>query len=410
MMTSMGAGDKSYRQLDIEMELHTGGLGSSLHCAEDPQDATQLGQDGLLVSSMCLERNTPKMFALWNDIFHGLFNHVGGQAETTEEGLKTRFAQLISMSAVESKNGLAYGGHHYAMSHAASKLHRFPALLQREQQSGLTMVRLLNRIANNTEKMDSVYDTLSSMRSKILNSDSIETFSICSTPSKSDVFSSEMEGFLSSLPKSMSTVRSAKLSTRPSEELKHSLILSPFPVYFCSAALPGAPSYTHPDAAPLRVLSRLLSAKYLHVQIREKGGAYGGGCSANPTAGIITFYSYRDPNCERTFDTFHSCNDWVQQGHGAFTERDVEEAKLNVFKAVDKPVLPSSRGQRVFLSGISDEQFAIHRNQIRNVSFSDIMRVSNEYLSQSRSSACMTALGPNSDLKTYKFDVEELLR
>ena len=33
----------------------------------------------------------------------------------------------------------------------------------------------------------------------------------------------------------------------------------------------GAPCYTHLDAAPLRVLSRLLSSKYLHVEIREKG-------------------------------------------------------------------------------------------------------------------------------------------
>lgn len=46
---------------------------------------------------------------------------------------------------------------------------------------------------------------------------------------------------------------------------------SSFPVHFCSAALHGASGYTHQDAAPLRVLSRLLSSKYLHVEIREKG-------------------------------------------------------------------------------------------------------------------------------------------
>ena len=52
---------------------------------------------------------------------------------------------------------------------------------------------------------------------------------------------------------------------------KSTFIASPFPVHFCSAALMGAPCYTHLDAAPLRVLSRLLSSKYLHVEIREKG-------------------------------------------------------------------------------------------------------------------------------------------
>jgi len=116
---------------------------------------------------------------------------------------------------------------------------------------------------------------------------------------------------------------------------------SSFPVHFCSAALHGASGYTHQDAAPLRVLSRLLSSKYLHVEIREKGGAYGGGCSANPTAGSISFFSYRDPNFERTMNVFHNSNEWIQKADN-FTQRDVDEAKLNVFKAVDKPILPGN--------------------------------------------------------------------
>ena len=47
---------------------------------------------------------------------------------------------------------------------------------------------------------------------------------------------------------------------------------SPFPIHFCSSVrhLLGAPCYTHPDALPFRVLSRLLSPKYLHAEIHEK--------------------------------------------------------------------------------------------------------------------------------------------
>ena len=71
------------------------------------------------------------------------------------------------------------------------------------------------------------------------------------------------------------------------------------------------------------------------------GGAYGGGCSANPTAGSISFFSYRDPNFERTMNVFHNSNEWIQKADN-FTQRDVDEAKLNVFKAVDKPILPGN--------------------------------------------------------------------
>lgn len=42
----------------------------------------------------------------------------------------------------------------------------------------------------------------------------------------------------------------------------------------------------------VRVMASLLTNKYLHKEIREKGGAYGGGATA-ATAGHMSFYSYR---------------------------------------------------------------------------------------------------------------------
>merc|ERR550525_2224253 len=76
---------------------------------------------------------------------------------------------------------------------------------------------------------------------------------------------------------------------------------------------------------------------------------------------------------ERTMDIFHNSNNWIQKENN-FTQRDIDEAKLNVFKALDQPVLPSARGQRLFLCGITDEQFENHRNMLRNVSIEDVKR------------------------------------
>jgi Zn-dependent M16 (insulinase) family peptidase len=151
----------------------------------------------------------------------------------------------------------------------------------------------------------------------------------------------------------------------------------------------------------------MLSSKYLHIEIREKGGAYGGGASANPTGGVISFYSYRDPNCQRTLDAFHKSNDWIQEK--SFTDRDVDEAKLNVFKAVDRPVLPGARGQRLFLAGITDDMFDEHRKQLRNVTSQDVLRVSDKYLSASRDKASVTVIGPESSALATSFPVEALL-
>lgn len=42
----------------------------------------------------------------------------------------------------------------------------------------------------------------------------------------------------------------------------------------------------------LKILARLMTAKFLHTEIREKGGAYGGGAKLSHS-GIFTLYSYR---------------------------------------------------------------------------------------------------------------------
>ena len=74
----------------------------------------------------------------------------------------------------------------------------------------------------------------------------------------------------------------------------------------------------------------------------------------------------------------------------------MDEAKLNVFKGLDSPVLPGARGQRLYLSGITDDQFEEHRRLLRNVTFADVQRVSNHYLGNGR-------IGPESTAVSLSF-------
>ena len=67
------------------------------------------------------------------------------------------------------------------------------------------------------------------------------------------------------------------------------------PVAFIGKVFPTV-SYIHPDAPALSVASFLFDNLTLHNQIREQGGAYGGGAVCNPLSGNFYFYSYRDPN------------------------------------------------------------------------------------------------------------------
>ena len=126
----------------------------------------------------------------------------------------------------------------------------------------------------------------------------------------------------------------------------------------------------------VRVLAALLSSKFLHPEIREKGGAYGGGASASD--GAFTFYSYRDPKNLETFSVYSRSADFALGDN--FDQNDVNEAILRVFQSVDAPVTPGARGMRHFLTGISDQMFAEHRVALKNVTTADVKVVADKYL------------------------------
>jgi Zn-dependent M16 (insulinase) family peptidase len=67
-----------------------------------------------------------------------------------------------------------------------------------------------------------------------------------------------------------------------------------------------------PDTVYFQVLGNVLRNAYLHREIREKGGAYGGG--ADSSGGQFAFYSYRDPNVTPTLQHFSDSIEWALNG------------------------------------------------------------------------------------------------
>jgi Zn-dependent M16 (insulinase) family peptidase len=94
-----------------------------------------------------------------------------------------------------------------------------------------------------------------------------------------------------------------------------------------------------------------------------------------------------------TFDIFDQTHEWVTKN--SFTDRDIEEAKLGVFKTVDSPVPPGSKGMNKFLHGIDDLLLQMHRSALMSVTCQDIIEVADEYLGPKSQSKCGRALlGP----------------
>ncbi|XP_051007405.1 presequence protease, mitochondrial isoform X3 [Acomys russatus] len=324
------------------------------------------------------------------------------------------FKVLVKMTAQELSNGIPDSGHLYAALRASKTL--TPAGDLQETFGGMDQVRLMKRIAEMPD-IKPILRKLPRIKKYLLNCDNMRC-SVNATPQQMPQAEKEVENFLRNVGRSKKERKPVrphiiekptpngpgegahvngsqiirKLITDPTFkpcQMKTHFVL-PFPVNYVGECVRTVP-YADPDHASLKILARLMTAKFLHTEIREKGGAYGGGAKLSHS-GIFTLYSYRDPNSIETLQSFGKAVDWAKSGK--FTQQDIDEAKLSVFSAVDSPIAPSDKGMDHFLYGLSDEMKQAYREQLFAVSHDKLTSVSHKYLGIGKSTHGLAVLGP----------------
>lgn len=362
VMTKLGAGKLDRKQLDQEINLRTGGLDVSVHVADHPSQF-DLFEKGLIISSFCLERNIPQMFRLWTDLFNSI---------RFDDDLD-HLLQLIKMCSSELAMSLSHFGHKYAMNRSAASLGG--ASKFREITSGLSSVSHFRKIAS-LENCEPVVKKLKTIAGLVLNAESLR----CAINGEAPTIRPTLqivENFIQSINKtteqfvvSDEVSSGADIPTIESNLNEHNVF--PFGVNHLGQSIYCAP-FTHNDYAKLKIASKLVSAKYLHREIREKGGAYGGGANLN-AGGVFNYFSYRDPHITDTINAFKGSAEWLSN-QSNYTEQDVDEAKLSAFQQVDQPVMPSEQGLEFFINGITDQMKHEYRMRLLDVTKTDIEEV-----------------------------------
>uniref|UniRef100_A0A670JAN9 Presequence protease, mitochondrial n=1 Tax=Podarcis muralis TaxID=64176 RepID=A0A670JAN9_PODMU len=378
VITKMGCGALSYREQAQEIELKTGGLSVCPHITVDDSHL-DVYEQGVLFSSLCLDRNLPDMMHIWSEIFNS------PHFEDEEH-----FKVLVKMTAQELSNGIPDSGHMYASIRASRTL--TPAGELQEMFNGMEQVRLMKRIAEMSD-IKPVLRKLPRIKKYLLNSDNMRC-SVNATPQQMPHAAKAIERFIKGIARSKKERKPVRPHViedptfQPCQMKTHFLL--PFPVNYVGACVRTVP-FTTPDHASLRILARLMTAKFLHTEIREKGGAYGGGAQL-ASNGIFSFYSYRDPNSMGTLSTFEKAAEWAKAGK--FTQQDIDEAKLAMFASVDAPQAPSDKGMNTFLYGISDEMKQRHREHLFAVSKDNLIDAANKYLAAGKRTKGLAILGP----------------
>ena len=249
-----------------------------------------------------------------------------------------------------------------------------PAGKLKESLSGLEYINRMKKVAQ-LPQLYPVLEKIQDIAEEVLNKSCFRSC-INVTPEHKDLALKQVETFyetLEGVPSDPIILSTSELIQGNENAIHH---VMPYNVNYTSKAILTVP-YVDPDFAVLNVLAKLITNIYLHSEIREKGGAYGGGAKLS-SDGIFTFYSYRDPKSTKTFDIYDKAYEFLK--NHPIPESDLVEAKLAVFQGIDSPVPPGQRGLIKFLYGITDDDMQKRRERVKAVTKEQILEVAKQYL------------------------------
>ncbi len=370
VLPRMGGGDSSYLEMAARIEANTGGVGMGAGFKVAPNNLEQFAST-FSVSAKALARKTEELFAVLHDLL-----------------LKPKFdsahlSNLLAQYKSGQESSVVSNGHAYAIQLAAAQLSSVAAL--RERFEGLSQVALAKRLAACSDaEVQALVGQLEKLVSKIFDQNSLRICLTAETESLKDVqvFTQKL---IAQFP---NTVRIAAAATpaMPKHPQARSIAA---PVAY-DAKVWRTVELEHPDSAVLLVLSKFLRERYLHPEIREKGGAYGGFAIFSAETGNFVMASYRDPHIVRTFKAFEGALEFMNHD---ITPEVLKESILEAYKGLDPLLSPDSKGRAKFFNdqlGYTLAKRQEYKRRLLAVTTEDLRRVAKQYLNENSALAVVS--------------------
>ncbi|EJS42143.1 cym1p [Saccharomyces arboricola H-6] len=397
-LTNLGTTKEPFSEIEDQIKLHTGGISTHVEVSSDPNTTEPrliFGFDGWSLNS-----KSHHVFEFWSKIL----------LETDFRKNSDKIKVLVRLLASSNTSSVADSGHAFAKVYSAAHFRSARAI--NETLTGIKQLQFINKLHNLLEDEDTfqseVIEKLVELKKCIVNAKDMSFFVTTDSDAQAHIVDTQISKFIEKIPHDKHMLNGPKTSAYPLIESKgkSTLIKFPFQVHYTSQALLGVP-YTHKDGAALQVMSNMLTFKHLHREIREKGGAYGGGASYGALAGIFSFYSYRDPQPLNSLETFRNSGQYVLND-AKWGMSDLDEAKLTIFQQVDAPTSPKGEGVTYFMSGVTDDMKQARREQLLDVSLLDVHRVAEKYLLNKE--GVSTVIGPRiaGKIASPEWDIKEL--
>jgi Zn-dependent M16 (insulinase) family peptidase len=392
LLTQIGTDKLTYLEMAQRVEAGTGGIRASIEILDNIDDLNTF-QALFQLRGKALNRNFDQLGAILADLCCA--------ADFTDQD---RLATVIGQIKSSWQNAIPGSGHSYAVRAAAGQL--TPAAKQREQWSGFSQFKLIKQVAElKAGQLDEIVTFMQQIAATIINRCTLSA-AFTAEEKQFKECQSALQQLINKIPQ-RTTVAPQPIAPIEPTAIQLGWTTS-IPVSYVTRVFRTTP-FNHVDTAPLKVLAALLKANYLHREIREKGGAYGGMATSNSESGLFSLMSYRDPHLERTLSVYEQSLEWLQQGD--FDDEKIKEAVLSVFSAYDRPLSPSGRGSNEFANqqqGLTHSMRQQFRTRLLCVTKKQLLDVAKRHLSDKLDQSPISILSNEEALTAAKSNLTEL--
>lgn len=344
-----------YSELFNEINVHTGGIGTSLELYTDVTKAKEKAFRATFeVKTKALYDKIPFALQMMIEIL-----------TSSKLGDEKRLKEILAMNVSRLQMKFLSSGHVVAAMRAMS--YCSPISRFKELTSGVEYYRFLSKLNDDFENEKNILiENLKKLTKMIFSKDNLMVS-----------YTATREG-LAGLEEELAKVREGLYEAQKEEtrcvihcEKKNEGFQTSSKVQFVAQAgnfLDAGKEYH----GALQILKVIMSYEYLWMNIRVKGGAYG--CMSNfSRIGEGYFVSYRDPNLKKTLEVYAGVPEYLR--NFTVSERDMTKYIIGTISNIDQPMTPAAKGDRsmnLYMNHLTEEMIQEERMQILRATQEDI--------------------------------------
>ena len=344
-----------YGELFNEINVHTGGIGTSLEMYPDVTTVEETAFKATFeVKVKALYHKMPVAFQMVEEIL-----------TRSKLGDEKRLKEILAMTKSRLQVRFLSSGHSVSAMRAMS--YKSPLSKFKDMTSGIEFYENISRMEENFEaEKETLIRNLRYLTELLFRQGNMM---ISYTAAREGVEGLEKE--LASLQEALYAKAEPKTACVIHCSQKNEGFKTSSKVQFVAQAgnfIDEGESYT----GALQILKVIMSYEYLWINIRVKGGAYGCMSGFN-RIGEGYFVSYRDPNLKKTLDIYEGVTEYLK--NFTVSERDMTKYIIGTISNIDQPMTPAAKGDRsmnLYMNHVSAEMIKKERAEILNATQEDI--------------------------------------